>query len=311
MRGFVLDGFDTAPALREDLPPPTGGEHQLLVRVLSSSVNPVDAAIAGGMLREMVEHDFPVVLGRDYVGVVEQVGPGVADYREGDSVFGFLPHANPTVHDGSWCDLITVPQDAFVAPAPAGVERETVGAAPLAGISAIAAIDALGVSSGDTVLIVGAAGGVGSVATQLTARAGATVVAPALPEDETYLRGLGATEFLDRDGDVATAVRTRHPEGDALLDLVSYTPDALNAYAAALKPGGRAASTNGAAGDAPDRANIMADPTTENLRRLAALLEDGVTIPVQASYPLERAADALQALTTRHTQGKIAITVAA
>jgi NADPH2:quinone reductase len=173
------------------------------------------------------------------------------------------------------------------------------------------ALDALDVSNGSTLLVVGATGGVGSLAAQLAADAGATVIAPALAEDEEYLRGLGVTEILDRDGDVAAAVRRLHPDGvDALLDVVSYTPDALDGYAAALKPGGRAASSNGAAGDGPGRTNLIAMPTTENLERLAGVLAAGtITIPIQQSYPLAQAGRALQALATGHTHGKIVITI--
>ena len=98
------------------------------------------------------------------------------------------------MHDGAWAELITVAEDLSIGPAPAGVDLATAGAAPLAGITAIAAVDALDLSEGDTVLIVGATGGVGSLAVQLAARAGATVIAPALPEDEEYLRGLGVTD---------------------------------------------------------------------------------------------------------------------
>ena len=143
---------------------------------------------------------------------------------------------------------------------------------------------------------------------QLAARAGATVIAPALPEDEEYLRGLGVTDVLPREGDVAAAVRERHAAGvDAVLDLVSYAPGALDA---ALKPDGRVASPNGAAGDGPGRTNVVATPTTENLERLAGLLEEGVRVPIQKSYELAQAGDALAALGTTHTRGKLAIRVA-
>ena len=71
MRAFTLDGFDTAPGLREDLPTPEAGDDQLLIRVQASSVNPVDAFLAAGVLKGMAEHEFPVILGRDYAGVVE------------------------------------------------------------------------------------------------------------------------------------------------------------------------------------------------------------------------------------------------
>jgi NADPH:quinone reductase-like Zn-dependent oxidoreductase len=110
----------------------------------------------------------------------------------------------------------------FIGRAPDGVDLATAGAAPLAGIAAIMAVDALELSDGDTVLIVGATGGVGSLAVQLAARAGATVVSPALAEDETYLRDLGVSELLPRDADLAATARERNPGGfDAALDLVN------------------------------------------------------------------------------------------
>src|SRR5215217_6974310 len=310
MKAVTLDAFDTPPRLRDDLPAPTPAAHEVLVRVHYSSINPADNSIAAGMLKQMgVEYEFPVILGRDYAGVVEQVGPEVTGYDIGDEVFGFLLHANPTVRDGSWAELIAVPQDMFIARAPQGVELATAGAAPLAGIAAIMAIDALGLSQGDTVLIVGATGGVGSFAVQLAARAGATVVAPALPEDEQYLRGLGITAVLPREGDVAAAVRERFPDGvDALLDVVHYVP---GTYDAALKDGARVASPTGAAGEGPGRTMVMAAPTTENLDRVAQLLDGGtLKVPVQDTYPLDRATEALQALATSHTQGKLAIRIA-
>jgi NADPH:quinone reductase len=310
MKGISLDEAGTAPAARNDLPTPTPGAGQVLVRVQTSSVNPVDNSIAAGMLAQMgVEYEYPVTLGRDYAGVVEEVGADVTDYAAGDEVFGFLLHANPTARDGSWTELITVSTDASIARRPSSVDVVAAGAAPLAAITAVAAIDALDLSDGDTALIVGATGGVGSFAVQLAAQAGATVIAPALPEDESYLRDLGVTEFVPREGDVAGAVRERFPDGvDALLDLVNHTP---GTYDAALKEAGRIASPTGAAGEGPGRTMVMAQPTTENLDRVAQLLDSGtLKVPVQATYELDRAPEALQALGTSHTQGKLAIRVA-
>ena len=302
MRAFTLDSLEIPPALREDLPAPVPADDQVLVRVHASSVNPVDNAIAAGMLSGMAEHRFPVVLGRDFAGVVEQAGANVEGVAEGDEVFGFVVHADPDVHEGSWAERIAVSQEKILAPVPAGVDLATAGVAPLAGLTALAAIDALELSEGDTLLVVGATGGVGSLAVQLAAKAGARVVAPALPEDEAFLRDLGVSELLPRDGNLDGV------GADALLDTVSYGP---GAYDSALKDGARVVSPNGAAGDGPGHTNVMASAHGDSLPRLGALLADGtLRVPVQATHDLVDAGDALAALAGTHTQGKHAIRIA-
>jgi NADPH2:quinone reductase len=308
MRAFTLDSFESHPHLRDDLPTPAVGAGEVLVRVHASSVNPADAAIAAGMLRGMAEYEFPVTLGRDFAGVVEDAGSAVSRYKAGDEVYGFVVHANPTVHDGSWADYVVVPEETSVARKPDSVDLATAGAAPLAALTALAAVDALELSEGTDVLVVGACGGVGSFFVQLATSAGANVVAPAIPEeDREYLGGLGPCEIIDRNADVAGHVRDHYPEGvDALLDLVSPTPDD-----SLLKQGGRLASPLGAAGEGPGRTNLMTSPTTANLERLAQLLDAGkLRVPIQRTYPLEQAGTALESLAPTHTQGKLGITIA-
>jgi NADPH:quinone reductase-like Zn-dependent oxidoreductase len=306
MRAFTLDGFDAQPALRDDLPEPEVAAHELLVRVRASSVNPVDVFIAGGALKAMADYEFPVILGRDFAGTVERAGDGVSLYQAGDEVFGMLPHVNPTVHAGSWAELITVPEDDYVAAKPSSVDFAHAGAAPVAALTALGAFDALAPAAGTVVLVLGATGGVGTFFVQLAAEAGATVVAPALPEDGDYLRGLGVSELVDRNADPSGAVRAAHPDGvDAILDLVTRAPDA-----SLLKDGGRLASPLGSAGEGPGRFNVMAEPRPANLQRLAGLLDDGtLRVPIQRSYPLEAAGDALGALPATHTQGKLGLAI--
>ena len=302
IKAVVVEAEGSAPTLRSDIPAPTPGPGEVLVRVHASSANPVDNAVAAGMLAGMVEHEFPVTLGRDYAGVVEQVGADVTRFAPGDEVYGFVRHADPTVHNGSWAELITLPEDVGIARKPASLDLATAGVAPLTGIMAMTLVDALELSAGETVLVVGATGGVGSFVVQLAVSAGATVIAPALPEDEDFLRELGLSRRLDRDGEM-TGVRA-----DAVVDLVSYAPGAFDA---ALEPGGRVASPNSAAGEGPGRTNVMSDPSTENLERLAQLLDAGtLKIHIQDSYELDRAPEALQALGSAHTRGKLAISVA-
>ncbi len=307
MRAFILQSFDTEPALRDDAPEPSADERELVVRVQASSVNPVDAFIGMGALKEMFEYEFPVTLGRDFAGVIERVGNGVSRSRVGDEVFGFVPHANPTVRDGSWAELIALPEDNFGAAKPRSVDFAAAGAAPVAGLSAVAAFDALAPTEGENVLVIGATGGVGSFFVQLAASAGANVIAPALAEDEDYLRELGVSELLDRNTDVAAAVRDAYPDGvDAIFDLTSQAPDS-----SLLKEGGRLASPLGAAGEGPGRFNVMAVPSPDNLKRLAELLEAGtLRVPIQRSFSLEQSGEALQALLSSHTQGKLSLTIA-
>jgi len=307
MRAFTLESFGAQPGRRNDIPEPHVGDNELLVRVRASSVNPVDVLIAAGALKDMAEHEFPVTLGRDFAGLVERIGAEVGRYRVGDEVFGFLLHANPTVRDGSWAELITVPEDDLVAAKPPGVDFADAGAAPVAALSAIAALDALAPAGGENVLVVGAAGGVGSFFVQLAAAAGANVIAPALPEDREYLSGLGVGELIDRNADVAAAVREAHPDGvDAILDVVSQAPDD-----SLLKEGGRLASPLGAAGEGSGRFNVMAEPTPANLERLGELLETGaLRVPIQRTYRLDQAGEALQALPATHTQGKLSLAIA-
>jgi NADPH:quinone reductase len=131
---------------------------------------------------------------------------------------------------------------------------------------------------------------------------------PGCPEDEEFLRDLGVSDLLPREGDIAQLIRDRVPEGgDALLDLVNYAP---GTYDAALKPEAHVASPTGAAGEGPGRTNVMATPSRENLERLGALLADRtLRIPSQTTYGLAQAPEALAALAGEHTQGKLAIHV--
>jgi NADPH:quinone reductase-like Zn-dependent oxidoreductase len=308
MRAVIWNELGAQPELRDDLPEPSPGAGDVLVRVRASSVNPVDNAIAVGMLKDMVAHEFPVTLGRDFAGTVERAGDGVDGVSAGDEVLGFVPAMVPAVRAGSWAEAIAVPA-AGVVRRPDGVALDTAGAAPLAAITAMLCVDALGLSAGDAVLIAGATGGVGTIAVQLATAAGATVIAPGLPDDEDFLREFGVSEIVPREGDVTAAVRERVPGGvDAIIDLVNYAP---GSYDAALKDGGRVSSATGAAGDGPGRTNVMSTPAPELLARLASLLADGaLRIPIQRSYELAEALEALRALGAEHTQGKIAIRVA-
>jgi NADPH:quinone reductase-like Zn-dependent oxidoreductase len=309
MRAITLERFESDPTL-QGIPTPQIAPNEVLVRVRASSVNPVDNAIAAGMMRGMVEHEFPVVLGRDYAGVVEQAGSDVTRYAEGEEVYGFLPAANPNVHDGTWAELIVVPEDNFVARKPAGVDLAAAGAAPLAAVTALTAVDALGVSEGDTVLVVGANGGVGSFAVQLAVDAGVEVIGVASEPHRDRVLELGAYEVIDRSRDVVEAVHEFVPEGvDVVFDL--YGDERLGE---AVRDGGRLVSIAAPPsyrerGVVPTY--VFVRPDGGLLEELAALADDGrLVVDLAEVLPLEQAARAQELSEGGHVRGKLVLRVA-
>jgi NADPH:quinone reductase len=316
MRAVTLESFDTPAALRE-LPRPEPAPNEVLVRVHSSSVNGYDAAVATLMVKDYYEYDFPVTLGADLAGVVEEVGSQVRLYRPGDEVFGFLFKPTQPLHDGTWADYVAVQEDWFIAPQPKSVGFLESGALPLAGVSALLTVDAVDLSEGDRVLVVGASGGVGGFAVQLAATRGARVVATARPGDETRVRDLGAAETIDfTQEDVVAAVRERYPDGIAgLIDTVNFA-DGFAAVAELVAPGGRAASTLGAADEKMLSArgvtalNVMASPDPALLTRLAEQVDAGrLKVAIDGTFPMEDALDAVAAF-GRGKRGKLALTLA-
>ena len=311
MKAITVAEEGAAPALVDIDETRSPDAREVLVRVQTSSVNQLDGGIAAGRLAGMLPHEYPITLGRDFAGVVEQVGDGVSSITVGDEVFGEVPAAVAAVHDGAWAERIVVSEQ-VLAKKPAGVEIAQAGAAPLASLTALAIVDALDLSAGQTVLVVGATGGVGSIVVQLAKTAGATVLAPALPEDDEFLRGLGVEEVLPREGDLVAAVRERYPDGvNALVDAV--TPYRLTPYEAVLADGGRVASPTNAAGEGPGRTNVNhgAILSGESLERIAQLLAAGtIKVPIQRTFDFAQAPEALTALASGHTQGKLALRVA-
>jgi NADPH:quinone reductase len=309
MKAITIEQEGAAPALQDRDETRAPGAGEVLVRVQASSANQLDAGIVAGMLTAMLPHEYPVTLGRDFAGVVEQVGEGVSSVAAGDEVFGEVPAMVPPVRDGAWAERIVVSEQ-VLAKKPAEVDTAQAGAAPLAALTALAIVDALDISAGQTVLVVGATGGVGSIVVQLAKAAGATVIAPALPEDEEFLRGLGVDELLPREGDLVAAVRERHPDGvNALVDAV--TPRQPTPDDAVLAEGGRVASPTNAAGEGPGRTDVMHRASRDLLDRIAGLLADGtIKVPIQQTYDLAQAPEALGALGAGHTKGKIALRIA-
>ena len=210
MRAIVLEDFEGGPRLREVPIPQITAPNELLIRVQASSINGFDLAVAGGRLKGMMEHRFPVVLGKDYAGTVEAIGPEVSRFAVGDQVFGVL--MKPVLGDGTFAEYVTVPESSGIAKVPAGLALQAAGALGLSGTAAVMSVAAIAPAAGETVLISGATGGVGACAVQLAAGRGAQVIATALPGDQAdFVRSLGATHTVDYKGDLAAAVRAIRP----------------------------------------------------------------------------------------------------
>jgi NADPH2:quinone reductase len=307
MKAFAITEFGATPEVL-DLPAPTPGEGELVVDVEHASINGMDVAVAAGYLKDVMPHEFPVTLGRDFAGTVAATGAGVEQFRVGDPVWGLI--ASPSLHDGTLSEQLVIPAWS-AAVRPDGLESATAGALALAGVAAQTAIDALALKGGETVLIAGATGGVGSIAVQLAKLAGAHVIATATADRDAFVRDLGADDVVDHTGDLAAQVRAVAPEG---VDAVVHAAGDPNALADLVRPGGHIASALGfgqeAAGDRPVTATaVMSIPSSETLGRLADLVTSGkLRVPVGNTYRLDEAASALADF-AGHKTGKIAITV--
>lgn len=306
MKAIVTSDQGSHPRLAE-VPTPQPGPGEVLVKVQASSVNGFDTAVAAGYLTGMMEHRYPVVLGKDFAGTVEAVGDGVTDFTIGDAVFGVV--TKPFLGDGGFGEYVTVLAEIGIAALPDGTDPAAAGALGLAGTAAADALAAVSPQAGETVLVSGATGGVGAIAIQYAAAAGARVIATARPGEEAdFVCGLGAVETVDYTGDVAAQVRQITPDG---VDVVLHLAGDGAALAQLLTDKGRLASTLGLGADQhPAATAIMATPSTATLDRLAADLAAGrLRVPIVRTYQLEEVPAAFGDFATG-TLGKIAITVA-
>ena len=273
MRALALEGFDRPPAVI-DVPVPTPGAGEVLVRVAAASVNAYDIFVAMGAMKDYLTYEFPAVLGGDHAGVVEAVGEGVDGFSPGDRVFGMMG-MKAAVHDGSFGEFAT-PQAASVARTPDGIDDDQAGSLGVAGTTAATAIEALGLGEGSTVLIIGATGGVGSFAIQLAASAGAHVIATARPGDEGFVTDLGARETVDYTGDLMGTIRDHHAAGvDGVIDLVNRDQAAFAEVAGLVRDGGTATSAVGGAGEATSIGGVTVVNVSGDATRLSGLA-DGV-----------------------------------
>jgi NADPH:quinone reductase-like Zn-dependent oxidoreductase len=255
---------------------------------------------------------FPMVLGADLAGTVREDGLGAARFAPGDEVFGQLL-IPPLGSTGTYAQYVACGQDAPLARIPAGLDPVTAAALPTVGVTALQIAESLAPLDGKIVLIVGAAGGVGSFLTQLIAQAGAHVDAAAPAAEAERMTGYGAAETIDRAAmPLPDAVARTHPDGiDALVDVASDAAQ-FAALAGHVRPGGTAITTRYVADlETLARAgvtgvNFALSMTASLLDRLASRVAAGSIVPP----PITRVSlDDVPALLGRHTEGKTVITM--
>lgn len=281
---------------------PVPGPGQVLVKVMAAGINPGEASIRKGLLHSMWPATFPSGEGSDLAGVVAEVGPEVTRFAAGNDVLGFVNTRS------SHADFVVADVDNLV-PRPANVPWEVAGSLFVVGTTAYAAVRSVELAPGDTVVVSGAAGGVGSLAVQLAKGAGATVIGLASEAHHGWLTGHGVLPVAYGDGVVERIREASGGRVDAFIDTfgggyvkmaiaLGVPPERIDTIidrAAAEEYGTR---TDGSAAAA--NAQVLAE--------LVGLIAEGrLEVPIAKTYPLTDVREAFRDLEQRHTLGKIVL----
>jgi len=281
------------------------------VRVRAAGVNPYDWKVRDNLFGDT---SFPAILGQDFAGVVERVGESATLFGPGDRIFG-------SAAKGTYAEYVAVTVTRPVAKTPSTLDDIHAAALPGAGLTGLACVEAAEVGGGETLLIVGATGGVGGFATQIAHARGVRVIAAALAHSADTARAFGATDVIAVDrSDLVTTVKASHPQGvDGVIDLVSDAA-ALQRIASLLRPAGRAVSTIGSADEAwfeghnLQATNLDASKASvwspAGLQQLLRLVESGdLTIRIGTQAPLADAERVLRDSKAGLIQGKAVLVV--
>ncbi len=301
MRAARFHEFGGPKSLRiEQAPDPHPGPGEIRVRVAAAGVNPIDWKLRAGALRELLPVELPAVPGRDAVGVVDEIGDGVQGVSIGDRVFGL---GGVT---GATAELAVL--SAWAHAAETWTDEQAAGAG-LASVTALRGLNALGPLSGRTLLVEGAAGGVGSAAVEIAVARGATVIGTASERNHAFLTSLGAVPTTYGPGLAQRlSALVRHgvdvtldtAASGSLDDLVAITGDPTRVATVADHAGGRRLGTH----------VVDAENDSTLLSEAAELGRQGRYTPrVEQTYPLERIADAHVQAERGRTRGKIVIRI--
>jgi NADPH:quinone reductase len=300
-----------APARLVDLPMPEPGPGKLLVKMQVAGLNPFDGKRASGRYGDLT---LPFVAGTDGAGIVEAVGPGVTKFSLGERVFGRLGDA---AH-GTYAEYSVTAEDGVVARIPDEVDTAVAAAIPVAGLAAFGLLRAMALSPGDTLLIVGATGGVGSFLVQLAAKAGLDVIATARPELAAHVKQLGARLTVDHTSTTPVSQQLAAQGIDhlqAVADLAGAR-ESVDALADVIVPGGTAASIAGGVDEERLAAwnitafNYRRQATAAELEELGAMVAKGeLQVVIDRELTLAEAPQALQESTQNHLHGKTVLRI--
>ena len=292
-----------------EMEPPPVAPDGVLVRIRAAGMNPVDWKTREGRQATRFPYHFPLVLGWDAAGVVEEVGPAVTWFRPGDEVFGYVRR-----HDlqyGTYGEYTTAPEG-FFAPKPSSLSLEEAAAMPLAALTAHQGLEAIGLRGGETLFIAGGSGGVGHFVVQLAVARGARVIATASARNQDFLRSLGAEPVCYEDDDVPARVRDLAADSgvDAVFDI--FGGDAQAEALGLLRRGGRIVSIVAPPpeGEGYEPHYVFVRPSGYDLAEMSELIADGRLRPhVEETFPLERVAEAMERLESGHVRGKLVLTI--
>ncbi|MEU7876083.1 NADP-dependent oxidoreductase [Dactylosporangium sp. NPDC049140] len=317
MKAVAVNSFGDPPRVL-DLPEPEPGPGEILVGLQFASINPVDWAATAGALTRFTKHRFPLILGFDGVGRIQALGAGVQRFAVGDLIHGQF--WGDVLAFGTYAQRLTiVEQPAFGAlqTVPDGVDPRLAAALPTAGMTADGALEQLGCQAGQSLLILGATGGVGVLATQLAAQTGLTVIATARADAREQIQRLGAAETIDYGTHtVDDELTTVAPGGvHGVLDLVG-DPEGLAAAVRHLRDGGRVVSiASGVTDELAAQKRIIAinyvlDDKPARLRRVSERLAAGrLEVPVDREVALQQAPEAVAAARQGGARGKTLIRI--
>ncbi|MGA8788186.1 MAG: NADP-dependent oxidoreductase [Paenarthrobacter sp.] len=286
-------------------PMPKVGPGMVLVKVKASAVNPVDWKIMAGYLDSFMDLQFPAIPGWDVAGVVEAVGIDAPHFKPGDEVISY--GRKDYVHGGSFAEYIALPER-LLARKPESLDWNESAGLPLAGLTAFQVLNRLGLRSGETVLVHGGAGGVGSLGIQIAVARGAKVIATASEKNHDFLRSLGAEPVAYGEG-LADRVKALRPGGvDVVADFVGGN---LEATLEVLAANGRHASIADSEVEAHGGTWMWVNPVGAELQQLSEMVDEHkIRVEVAQALPLAEAADAFRLNMEGHTRGKIVVTVA-